>query len=107
LRQVSERLATPRDAFVGSAETVADRLQQWFESGAADGFVIFEPLPGQLDLFVDRVIPILQARDLCRTNDEGSTFREHLGLPEPDNRYSAALSAENGYGHSATAFELL
>jgi FMN-dependent oxidoreductase (nitrilotriacetate monooxygenase family) len=92
LRQVAERLATPRGAFVGSAETVANRLQQWFEAGAADGFVIFEPLPGQLDLFVDQVIPILQARGLFRRNYEGTTFREHLGLDVPDNRYSVAGS---------------
>lgn len=92
LRQVTERLATPRGAFVGSAETVANRLQQWFEAGAADGFVIFEPLPGQLDLFVDQVIPILQARGLFRRNYEGTTFREHLGLDVPDNRYSVAGS---------------
>lgn len=92
LRQVAERLATPRGAFVGSAETVANRLQQWFEAGAADGFVIFEPLPGQLDLFVDQVIPILQARSLFRRNYEGTTFREHLGLDVPDNRYSVAGS---------------
>ena len=92
LRQVAERLATPRGAFIGSAETVANRLQQWFEAGAADGFVIFEPLPGQLDLFVDQVIPILQARGLFRRNYEGTTFREHLGLDVPDNRYSVAGS---------------
>ncbi|MDR7154757.1 FMN-dependent oxidoreductase (nitrilotriacetate monooxygenase family) [Sphingobium xenophagum] len=90
LRQVAERLATPRGAFVGSAETVANRLQQWFEAGAADGFVIFEPLPGQLDLFVDQVIPILQARGIFRRNYEGTTFREQLGLDVPDNRYSTA-----------------
>lgn len=95
LRQVAERLATPRGAFVGSPETVADRLQTWFENGAADGFVIFEPLPGQLDLFVDKVIPILQARGLFRTEYEGATFREHLGLPVPDNRYSAARSEKS------------
>ncbi|WP_420145352.1 LLM class flavin-dependent oxidoreductase [Sphingobium sp.] len=90
LRQIAERLATPRGAFVGSAETVADRLQHWFESEAADGFVIFEPLPGQLDLFVDRVIPILQARGLFRTDYEGATFRDHLGLAQPDNRHTMA-----------------
>jgi FMN-dependent oxidoreductase (nitrilotriacetate monooxygenase family) len=92
LRQVVERLATPRGAFVGSPETVADRLQQWFEDEAADGFIIFEPLPGQLDLFVDKVIPILQERGLYRTDYEGTTLREHLGLPVPDNRYSAAAA---------------
>ena len=87
LRQVVERLATPRGAFIGSADTVADRLQRWFESGAADGFVVFEPLPGQLELFVDKVIPILQARGLFRTDYEGTTFREHLGLAQPANRH--------------------
>ncbi|UZW57723.1 LLM class flavin-dependent oxidoreductase [Sphingobium sp. JS3065] len=95
LRQAAERLATPRGAFVGSPETVADRLQQWFESGAADGFVIFEPLPGQLDLFVDKVIPVLQARGLFRTDYEGTTFREHLGLAEPDNRYTSKAAAKS------------
>jgi FMN-dependent oxidoreductase (nitrilotriacetate monooxygenase family) len=90
LRQVVERLATPRGAFVGSAETVADRLQQWFESGAADGFIVFEPLPGQLEAFVDKVIPILQERGLFRADYEGTTLRDHLGLPDPENRYTAA-----------------
>ncbi|HKX21638.1 MAG TPA: LLM class flavin-dependent oxidoreductase [Rhizorhapis sp.] len=95
LRQVAERLATPRGAFVGSAATVADRLQQWFESGAADGFIIFEPLSGQLDMFVDKVIPILQARGLFRTDYEGTTFREHLALAQPANRYSRKRSEKS------------
>nr|WP_087574402.1 LLM class flavin-dependent oxidoreductase [Sphingomonas sp. CDS-1] len=95
LRQVAERLATPRGVFVGSPETVADRLQQWFENGAADGFVVFEPLPGQLDLFVDKVVPILQARGLFRTDYEGATFREHLGLAQPDNRYSSKAAEKS------------
>lgn len=95
LRQVAERLATPRGAFVGSPETVAHQLQQWFEEGAADGFVVFEPLPGQLDLFVDRVIPILQARGLFREEYEGTTFRVHLGLPEPENRHTAARRSQS------------
>lgn len=92
LRQVVQRLATPRGAFVGSAETVADVLEKWFEERAADGFVIFEALPGQLDLFVERVVPILQARGLFREEYEGKTFRENLGLDFPVNRYTAARS---------------
>jgi FMN-dependent oxidoreductase (nitrilotriacetate monooxygenase family) len=87
LRQVVERLATPRGAFVGSAERVADALQAWFEAHGADGFVVFEPLPGQLELFVDRVVPILQARGLFREEYEGETFRANLGLAEPENRH--------------------
>lgn len=90
LRQVVERLATPRGAFVGSPETVANTLQHWFEGGAADGFVVFEPLPGQLELFVEKVIPILQQRGLFRTEYEGTTFRESLGLPFPENRYTSS-----------------
>jgi FMN-dependent oxidoreductase (nitrilotriacetate monooxygenase family) len=94
LRQVVQRLATPRGAFVGSPETVADRLQSWFEERGADGFVLFEPLPGQLDLFVERVIPILQARGLFREEYEGETFRANLALPVPDNRYTTARGAQ-------------
>jgi FMN-dependent oxidoreductase (nitrilotriacetate monooxygenase family) len=93
LRQVVERLATPRGAFVGSPETVADTLQTWFENHAADGFVIFEAIPGQLALFVDKVVPILQARGLFREDYEGKTFRENLGLDVPVNRYTAARGA--------------
>ena len=88
LRQVVQRLSAPRGAFVGSPERIADTLQQWFEQEAADGFVLFEPLPGQLELFVDKVLPILRQRGLFREEYEGTTFRANLGLPEPDNRYT-------------------
>jgi FMN-dependent oxidoreductase (nitrilotriacetate monooxygenase family) len=90
LRQVVERLAAPRGTFVGSPETVANELQRWFDDGAADGFVVFEPLPGQLELFVEQVVPILQARGLFREDYEGTTFRDSLGLDVPVNRYTAA-----------------
>ncbi|MOA69037.1 Nitrilotriacetate monooxygenase component A [compost metagenome] len=40
-------------------------------------------LPGNLDEFVDHVVPILQARGLFRTEYAGSTLREHLGLERP------------------------
>jgi FMN-dependent oxidoreductase (nitrilotriacetate monooxygenase family) len=92
LRQIAERLSTPRGQFVGSPERVADELQRWFEAEAADGFIVFEPLPGQLEAFVDLVVPILQARGLFKTEYEGATLREHLGLPFPTNRYTAARS---------------
>jgi alkanesulfonate monooxygenase SsuD/methylene tetrahydromethanopterin reductase-like flavin-dependent oxidoreductase (luciferase family) len=90
LRQVVQRLSTPKGDFVGAAEQVANKLQHWFESEAADGFVVFESLPGQLQLFVDQVVPILQERGLFHRDYEGDTFREHLGLPVPENRYTSA-----------------
>lgn len=69
----------------GGPETIADTLQQWFETGAADGFVIMPPyFPGAFDEFVDRVIPILQERGLYRFDYTGSTLRDHLGLKRPD-----------------------
>ncbi len=95
LRQIAQRLATPRGAFVGTPQQVADRLQDWFEHEGADGYVLFEPLPGQLDIFVDEVIPILQARGLFRDDYEGETFRENLGLGFPVNRYTAERKARS------------
>jgi FMN-dependent oxidoreductase (nitrilotriacetate monooxygenase family) len=90
LRQVALRFATPRNVFIGTPVQVADALQTWFEERAADGFVTFESLPGQLEVFVETVVPILQERGLFRKDYEGSTFREHLGLAFPENRYTAA-----------------
>ncbi len=89
LRQVALRFATPRGNFVGTPEQIADRLQLWFESEGADGFMLFESLPRQLDIFVDHVVPILQARGLVRQEYEGVTLRDNLDLPYPVNRYTA------------------
>jgi N-acetyl-S-(2-succino)cysteine monooxygenase len=69
---------------VGTPEQVVDHMQRWFEEGGADGFNVMPPyFPDELDLFVDEVIPLLQRRGLFRTAYEGTTLREHLGLPRP------------------------
>lgn len=69
---------------VGTANDIADQLQLWFESGAADGFNIMAPwLPGGLIEFIDHVLPELRRRGLFRSEYSGSTLREHLGLPIP------------------------
>jgi hypothetical protein len=44
---------------------------------------------------VAHVIPILQARGLFREEYDGQTFREHLGLPFPENRYTARRGAQS------------
>jgi FMN-dependent oxidoreductase (nitrilotriacetate monooxygenase family) len=70
--------------FVGTAERVADQMQEWFESGACDGFVLAAThLPGAFEEFVRMVVPILQERGLFRRDYEGSTLREHLRIPRP------------------------
>jgi N-acetyl-S-(2-succino)cysteine monooxygenase len=69
---------------VGDATTVADLLQEWLEEGAADGFNLMPPtLPGSLQAFADHVVPELQRRGIFRRDYEGTTLRDHLGLPRP------------------------
>jgi alkanesulfonate monooxygenase len=75
-------------AFVGTAQTIADGMEEWLTSEACDGFnVMFPYLPGGLDDFVDKVVPELQRRGLFRRDYEGTTLRDHLGLKRPDNRF--------------------
>lgn len=88
IRQLYEWVAGARGhwSVIGTASEIADQLQTWFEQGAADGFNILPPvLPRDLDLFVDQVIPELQRRGLFRTEYEGRTLRENLGLERPEN----------------------
>jgi alkanesulfonate monooxygenase len=73
---------------IGTPAMIADQMQEWLESRACDGFnVMFPYLPGGLDDFVDQVVPQLQRRGLFRRDYEGTTLREHLGLPRPANRF--------------------
>jgi len=91
IRQLYLRIAGARghQQVVGTPQRIADQLQHWFEEGAADGFNIMAPwLPGGLSEFADQVIPELQRRGLFRTEYEGTTLRDNLGLPKPVNRYA-------------------
>jgi FMN-dependent oxidoreductase (nitrilotriacetate monooxygenase family) len=45
LRQVALQSATPRSSFIGTPEQVADQIQSWFESEAADGFMMAAAVP--------------------------------------------------------------
>lgn len=73
---------------IGTPAQVADVMEHWFHSGAADGFNVMPAwLPGSLADFVDMVIPELQRRGLFRTEYEGTTLRENLGLPRPESRW--------------------
>jgi FMN-dependent oxidoreductase (nitrilotriacetate monooxygenase family) len=75
---------------VGTAAQVADRMEEWLETRACDGFnVMFPFVPEGLDDVVDRLVPELQRRGLFRTAYSGTTLRDHLGLKRPANRYFA------------------
>jgi FMN-dependent oxidoreductase (nitrilotriacetate monooxygenase family) len=75
-------------SFTGTPRTIADEMEEWLHSDACDGFnVMFPYVPGGLDDFVNMVVPELQHRALFRTEYEGRTLRENLGLPRPANRF--------------------
>lgn len=97
IRQLYQHVASARGHFtvIGTPQSIADTLQEWFENEGADGFNILPPwLPTGLEDFVDLVIPELQRRGLFRTAYEGRTLRENLGLPFPINRHAALRAAQ-------------
>lgn len=76
---------------IGSPETVADVVEEWFTARGCDGFVVQgTTVPGSTDAFMEHVVPLLQRRGLFRTEYEGRTLRDHLGLPLPANRFADA-----------------
>ena len=105
IRQLYLRIAGARGhrQIRGTPQAIADELEAWFRGGAADGFNIMPPmLPGSLDDFVELVIPELQRRGLFRTEYEGRTLRENLGLPRPAWRPRAA-PPEGGWAQAHAA----
>jgi alkanesulfonate monooxygenase len=88
VRQLAQRFGGYAGlAMVGTPATIADEMEQWLVERGCDGFnIMFPYLPEGLDDFVDLVIPELQRRGIFRSDYEGTTLREHLGLPRPPNR---------------------
>ncbi|TDD86557.1 NtaA/DmoA family FMN-dependent monooxygenase [Actinomadura rubrisoli] len=76
--------ATGRQTFVGTPRSVADRIDEFVQTDAADGFVFVPHLtPGGLDDLVDKVVPLLQEKGVFRAEYTGPTLRDHLGLGPP------------------------
>jgi alkanesulfonate monooxygenase len=74
---------------VGSPKTIADTMEEWFTTGACDGWSVMSAyMPGGIFEFADLVVPELQCRGLHRTEYEGATLRENLGLQRPVNRFA-------------------
>jgi FMN-dependent oxidoreductase (nitrilotriacetate monooxygenase family) len=77
---------------IGTPAQVADIMQDWFENHACDGFNITPThLPAGCEDFVDMIVPELQRRGLFRTEYEGKTLRENLGLRPAVNRYAGPV----------------
>lgn len=63
----------------GTAEQVADFMQDWFCAGAVDGFNLAPSSSQEVHHFVEKVVPILQARGLYH-QDYQQTLRENLDV---------------------------
>jgi FMN-dependent oxidoreductase (nitrilotriacetate monooxygenase family) len=72
---------TGRQSFIGAPETVARMINDFVQADAADGYILVPHItPGGLDPFVDTVVPLLQELGTYRTEYDGTTLRDNLGL---------------------------
>ncbi len=89
LREVALQVTTPKGAFFGTYEQVADQLIAWVEDNGADGFIFAPPVLGSgLTDFVQHVIPILEERGYYSREYQSDTLRGNLGLPYKENQYT-------------------
>ena len=90
-----EPVARPRDlftagywnrhTFVGAPATIARTIDDYVQADAGDGFILVPHItPTGLDDFAHKVVPLLQEQGVFRTEYEGTTLRDHLGLAHPD-----------------------
>ena len=100
LREVAVETATLRahigtsETFTGSAERIAGEMIRWIDEGAADGFMLGFPVLGcGLDDFVDLVLPILAERGYHDMQTQGTTLRDHFGLPYRESVYAHPADA--------------
>lgn len=94
LREAALAAATPRPHFIGTGAEVADKIIDWIDAGASDGFILGFAVSAQgLDDFIRLVIPELEARGRYSRDLPGETLRDHLGLPRKESRYSREPAA--------------
>ena len=90
LRQLYQHFAAARGhmVLIGTPAMVADKMEEWVNKGACDGFNIIPSIfPDEFESFVDLVVPELQRRGLYRKSYDGNTLRELLGLRIPESQY--------------------
>jgi FMN-dependent oxidoreductase (nitrilotriacetate monooxygenase family) len=97
VREAALEFMTPRTAFMGTPDEVADTLERWFLARAADGFIV---RGGDFEAFSRLCIPILQERGLFRTCYEAETLRGNLGLAPAPNRHATATTTSAGEAHA-------
>ena len=71
--------------FCGTPTDIADQMEDWFTSGACDGFVVAAThVPGGYEDVGQFVVPELQRRGIFRKDYSGQTLRENLGVPRAE-----------------------
>ncbi|WP_158537354.1 LLM class flavin-dependent oxidoreductase [Humitalea rosea] len=74
---------------LGTPEAIAGTLCEWFDSGAADGFIIHLPdTADAIEAFAAGVIPVLQRHGAWQPSPLGATLRDMLGLGHAPSRYA-------------------
>ncbi len=83
IRQLYEKVAAASSIrpLIGTPQQIADEMEEWFRNEAADGFNLCPPAaPASVADICTLLVPELQRRGLFRTEYEGRTLRENLGL---------------------------
>ncbi|MGI8393229.1 LLM class flavin-dependent oxidoreductase [Leucobacter sp. W1038] len=81
---IEDARGTGHGFFIGTPSAAADYMIDWFDGRACDGFNVNAPfMPGGMEMMCTKLIPELQERGYFRTEYEGTTLREHLGLDAP------------------------
>lgn len=94
IRELMIEVTNPA-SFVGTPHQVATAIDGSVKAGAADGFILVPHVtPGGLDEFADTVVPILQEWGRFRTEYQGATLRDHLGLSGPRTSRNSRLVTE-------------
>jgi FMN-dependent oxidoreductase (nitrilotriacetate monooxygenase family) len=92
-REFARHISGGHRLVIGSTQQVADHIEEWWRSGAVDGFTITPPaLDYDLRGFVDLVVPELRRRGVYRDRYPGRTLRANLGLPVPANPFTALVN---------------
>jgi len=97
IRELYLRVAGARGHWqlVGTPEQIADALEERFVNYGADGYNVMPALlPNSLDDFIRLVLPELRRRGRFRSDYEGRTLRDNLGLRRPVSRYQREAVAQ-------------
>jgi FMN-dependent oxidoreductase (nitrilotriacetate monooxygenase family) len=86
---------TGRQNFIGSPVTVARAINEFVQADASDGFILVPHVtPDGLAPLVDKVVPLLQELGVYRTEYDGTTLRDNLGLAALQSNQAPSVALE-------------